>query len=90
MSVDTVPGHIEIRLRIFNEQSESIRIIPDTIWLALGYAPEPIGPHIPVEGLVPFDLLPGQAADLTLHWAWSSEPYGSLSIGLYQFAIVLK
>jgi hypothetical protein len=36
---------------------------------------EPPGPWTPADGLEPFTLLPGQAVDLALHWAWGDEPY---------------
>jgi hypothetical protein len=32
-------------------------------------------------------LLPEQAVDLTLIWAWDSEPYGSLQVGEYRYSI---
>lgn len=87
ISVETVPGHVTVRLRIFNERAEAVRITPDTIWLALGYASEPSGPRFPAEGPVPFDLLPGQAADFVLFWTWAGELYGSLNIGAYRYSI---
>jgi hypothetical protein len=89
ISVDTVPGRITARLRLFNGQTQPVPITPDTIWLVLGYVPEPSGPRVVAEGLEPFDLLPSQAADLTLTWRWVGEPYGSLGIGSYQFAVTL-
>jgi hypothetical protein len=85
--VETVPGRLTARLRLFNGQAEAVRITPDMIWLALGYTPEPPGPRIPAEGLTPFDLLPGQAADVTIHWAWAGEPFADLSVGGYRFTL---
>jgi hypothetical protein len=41
----------------------------------------------PANGLEPFTLLPGQAVDLTLHWAWAGEPYAMMKVGVYRFAI---
>lgn len=38
----------------------------------------PPGPRTPAEGLARFDLLPDQAANVTLIWAWAGEPFGSL------------
>jgi len=90
ISVSTVPGQITTRLRLFNGQPEAVRITPDTIWLALGYAPDPSGPRVSPEGLSPFDLLPGQAADLSLRWAWSGEPNASLKVGGYQYSVQLE
>ena len=31
--------------------------------------------------ITPDDLLSGQAADITLVWVWSGEPYGSFGVG---------
>ena len=64
-----------------------VPITPDDLWLALGYAENPPGPRAPAEGLTPFDLLPGQAADITLTWLWQSEPYASLGVGAWLFAL---
>ena len=36
---------------------------------------------------MPVTLLPGQVADVTLVWLWSDEPYASLGIGGYHFAL---
>jgi hypothetical protein len=62
-------------------------ISADDLWLALGYAENPPGPRMPAEGLVTFDLLPGQAADMTLVWRWSAEPYASMGVGAWRFAV---
>jgi hypothetical protein len=87
ISVDTVPGRITARLRLFNGHTQPVPIMPDTIWLVLGYAPELAGPRIPAQTLAPFDLLSGQAADLTVSWAWAGEPYGNLGIADYRYNI---
>ncbi len=80
-------GQVTTLLRIYNGQSETLHITQDDIWLAFGYAPQPPGPRNPAEGLTPFDLLPEQAVDLTLVWYWAGEPYASLGVGDYRFAI---
>jgi hypothetical protein len=80
ISVETTPGRITAKLRIFNGQTETVRIGQDMIWLALVYAPEPQGPRLIAQGLTPFDLLPSQAADLTIYWTWGGEPFGVLDI----------
>lgn len=90
VGVETTPGHVTVRLRIFNGQPQPVHITSDTIWLAVGYAPEPSGPRVSAGSLVPFDLLPGQAADLSLSWVWAGEPYGSLSVGSYLYGITLR
>ncbi|MDX2159902.1 MAG: hypothetical protein SF162_01120 [bacterium] len=87
VSVTTAEGRITTRMRLYNGGATVIPITPDDVWLVLGYAENPPGPRTPAEGLAPFDLLPGQAADLTLVWAWSGEPFGSLGVGEYRFAI---
>src|SRR5690606_19520538 len=89
VSVTTIEGQLTTRLRIYNGQTTPVTFIPDDIWLALGYAPEPPGPRNPAEGLTPFDLLPEQAVNLTLVWYWTDEPYASMGVGEYRFAIQL-
>jgi hypothetical protein len=51
---------------------------------------QPPGPWTPADGLEPFTLLPGQAVDLALHWAWGDEPCAVLQVGSYRFAIQLS
>jgi hypothetical protein len=87
VSVTTSEGQITTRLRLYNGGNSSVPITPDDLWLALGYAESPPGPRTPAEGLTPFDLLPGQAADIMLIWLWQGEPYASLGIGAYRFAL---
>ncbi|MCK6580514.1 MAG: hypothetical protein L6Q98_20680 [Anaerolineae bacterium] len=87
VSVTTLPGQITVRLRLYNGGSAPLPITPDDVWLALGYAENPPGPRVPAEGMLPFDLLPGQAADMTLTWLWQGEPFGSLGVGGYRFAL---
>jgi len=52
-------------------------------------ASQPPGPWTTADGLEPFTLLPGQAVDLTLHWAWTDEPYAMLRFGVYRYALQL-
>jgi len=89
VSVTHLDGQITTHLRIYNGRTETLRFTQDDIWLALGYAPEPPGPRNPAEGLTPFDLLPEQAVDLRLVWYWGGEPYASMGVGEYRFAIRL-
>ncbi|MBL8163208.1 MAG: hypothetical protein JNJ61_14570 [Anaerolineae bacterium] len=90
VSVSYVEGQITTHLRIYNGRTETLHFTQDDIWLALGYAPEPPGPRNPAEGLTPFDLLPEQAVDLRLVWYWGGEPYASMGVGEYMFAIQLQ
>jgi hypothetical protein len=87
ISVTTAEGRITTRMRLYNGGAALVPVTPDDLWLALGYAENPPGPRVPAEGLTPFDLLPGQAADMTLIWLWQDEPYASLGIGAYRFAL---
>jgi hypothetical protein len=87
VSVTTSEGQIMTRLRLYNGGATIIPITPDNVWLALGYAENPPGPRTPAEGLAPFDLLPGQAADLTLVWMWAGEPFSALGVGEYRYSI---
>jgi hypothetical protein len=90
ISVTTVPGRVAVRLRIYNGGVEAVQITPDMIWMAFGYVPNPPGPRVPADGLAPFALLPDQAVDVTVHWAWAEEPYGSLGVGVYRYGIALN
>jgi len=90
ISVITLPGQVIVRLRLYNDGEDAVQITEDMIWMALGYTPEPDGPQVSAEGLSPFDLLPGQAADMTLHWTWQGEPHASMHVGSYQYSIHLK
>jgi hypothetical protein len=87
VSVTTAEGRITTRMRLYNGGSSAVPITPDDLWLALGFAENPPGPRAPAEGLTPFELLPGQAVDMTLTWLWQDEPYASLGIGAYRFAL---
>lgn len=87
VSVTTSGAQITVQLRLYNAGGLPILVEPDDVWLALGYAENPPGPRVPAEGLAAFELLPGQAADVTLIWLWNGEPYGSLGIGEWQFGI---
>ena len=89
VSVTYLEGQITTHLRIYNGRTDTLHFTQDDIWLALGYAPEPPGPRNPAEGLTPFDLLPEQAVDLRLIWYWGGEPYASMGVGEYRFAIQL-
>jgi hypothetical protein len=87
VSASTTPGSLTVRLRLYNGQSQPLLIEPDSIWLALGYAPQPDGPRIPVERLDPFTLQPSQAADVFIHWAWNGEPYATIGVADDRFAL---
>jgi len=87
VSINTTEGQITTRLRLYNGGATVIPITPDDLWLALGYAENPPGPRTPAEGLTPFDLLPGQAADMTLTWRRQDEPYASLGVAEWRFAL---
>ena len=89
ISVTTQVGQITTRFRLYNGGSSPLPITQDDLWLSLGYTENPPGPRTPAEGLPPFTLMPGQAADMTLAWLWQGEPFGSLGIGGYRFVIEL-
>lgn len=87
ISVTTVPGRVTVQLRLYNGGVEAVQITPDTIWMAFGYAPNPPGPRVPADGLASVSLLPGQAVDMTILWAWVGEPFAVLGIGMYRHSI---
>ena len=83
-------GAISIRLRLYNGSTTPILLTSNDIWLALGYTANPVGPHIPAENLAPFSLLPDQAANVNLVWAWNDEPFATLAVGDYRFGCQLQ
>ncbi len=87
ISVFTVEDRITVQLRAYNGQPEPVDIRPEDIAIAFGYAPQPPGPWMTADGLEPFTLLPGQAVDLTLHWAWAGEPHAVVRVGVYRYAV---
>lgn len=80
-------GRVTVQVRAYNGGTQPIRVTADDLWLALGYAENPPGPRIPAEGLAAFDLLPGQAADLTLIWPWAGEPFASVGVLGWHWAV---
>jgi hypothetical protein len=90
ISVETIESRVTIRLRAYNGQSEPVDIGPVDFSIAFGYEPQPPGPWTPAGGLEPFALLPGQAVDLTLSWAWAGEPYAMLRVGVYRYAVQFR
>ena len=90
IAVESMAGQVQIRLRIYNGRYTQATLDSHSIWLAYGYAEHPIGPQMAAE-MQPFGIEPGQAVDLTLHFAWHNEPFATLSILRdYQFAITFK
>jgi len=90
ISVVTIDGRITVQLRAYNGQSEPVDFGSADIAIAFGFAPQPPGPWTTADGLEPFTLLPGQAVDLTLHWAWGGEPYAMLRFGVYRYTLQLE
>lgn len=80
-------GWLETRLWLYNGGAETITLTADDAWLALGYAENPPGPRVPAEGLAPLTLLPCQAADVTLTWAWDGEPYGMVGVTVWRWEL---
>jgi hypothetical protein len=89
ISVETIPGQVNVQLRAYNGQSEPVEIRPEDISIAFGYEPQPPGPWTTAEGLEPFFLLPGQAVDISLYWVWGGEPYAMIKVGVYRYAVQL-
>lgn len=87
IAITQTDGQVTTQFRLYNGGMETLHIMPDDIWLALGYTAQPTGPRIPAERISSFEVLPGQATDLTIIWPWRDEPYASLGVGEYQFAI---
>ncbi|MHB8626825.1 MAG: hypothetical protein ACYDEO_11525, partial [Aggregatilineales bacterium] len=90
VSVTTQPGRLTLKLRIFNGQFAPLTLDNTSIYLTYGYSPQPAGPRIAAETGV-YSLQPGQAADLTLIFAWHGEPFATLGVlGEYAYAFRVR
>ncbi len=78
---------LAVTLRIYNNQTVPVTVAAEDFRLALGFTPNPPGPWTTADQLVPLTILPGQAADLVLYWRWQGEPYGTLEMLAYRFAV---
>ncbi len=89
VSVGTSPdGYIVTKMRLYNGQYEPVTLYPDDIQIAFGHQPNPPGPWIPASNLENMTILPGQAADLTITWAWEGRmPYAVLQVLSYKFGL---
>jgi hypothetical protein len=84
------PGHLSVRLRVFNGQTQPLTLDEHSMWLTYGYSEQPAGPHVQAE-LQSLTLAPYQAADVTVIWAWHGEPYAVIGImDVYQYSLTLK
>jgi hypothetical protein len=87
ISVTTKDEVASFRLRIFNPRNDAVQLDGNAIAVVYGYEPRPVGPRVAAE-IQPFDLLPGQAVDLTVNMRWNEEPFAMLNVfDEYKFAI---
>ncbi|MBZ0308627.1 MAG: hypothetical protein K8I82_21350, partial [Anaerolineae bacterium] len=91
VSVETSSdGYLVTSLRLYNGQFDPVTLYPDDIQMAFGNQPHPPGPWIPASNLEEMIILPGQAGDLTITWAWEEQmPYAMLQVLAYQFSVQL-
>jgi len=90
VSLTTQPDTLTVRLRLFNGRYEPLTLDASTMWLSYGYAERPIGPHIAAQ-LQPLTLAPGQAADVSVVFAWHGEPFAMLSVlDEYLYAVTVR
>jgi len=89
IAITQMEGQITTQFRLYNGGVQSLLLTADDIWLTLGYEPNPPGPRVPAERLIPLDILPEQALDLTLTWLWTGEPYSALAVGDWTWSISL-
>ena len=90
VSLTTQPDTLTVRLRLFNGRYEPLTLDASTIWLSYGYAERPVGPHIAAQ-LQPLTLAPGQAADVSVVFAWHGEPFAMLSVlDEYLYAVTVR
>ncbi|KAB2893780.1 MAG: hypothetical protein F9K28_07465 [Bacteroidetes bacterium] len=84
-------GYLVTSLRLYNGQFEPVTLYPDDIQLAFGSHPNPPGPWVAASGLEAMTILPGQAGDLTITWAWEGQmPYAALRVLAYEFSIQIR
>lgn len=87
ISTTTQPGRLTIRLRVFNGRFTPLTLDSNSIWLTYGYSERPVGPQIAAE-IESQEVLPSQAADVAVVFAWKGEPFGMLGVlGEYQYAL---
>jgi hypothetical protein len=90
INVTTQPGRLTLKMRVFNGQFTPLTLDDRSVWLIYGYSERPAGPHIAAE-LSPVSLLSGQAADVTLIFAWHGEPFAMLGIlDEYTYAFTIR
>ncbi|GEM_PF-1269552 len=93
ISVTTNNGVLNLKVRVINDRAEPLVVKPDMVWIVYGYAPTPLEPRIPSEGLVPFNVLPGQAVDMDIYFKYNGEPFATFGLGddaEYRFGIQLR
>jgi hypothetical protein len=83
-------NQLNTKVRIYNGGDTSLPISATDLYLILGYTPNPLGPQITAAGIVPFELQPAQAADVTLDWPWTGEPYAALHVTGFTFALQIQ
>jgi len=90
ISLTMQPDTLTVRLRLFNGRYEPLTLDASTIWLSYGYAERPVGPHIAAQ-LEPLTIVPGQAADVSIVFAWHGEPFAMLSVlDEYLYAVTVR
>lgn len=92
VSAATSPdGYLLTELRLFNPSFEAVTIYPDDIQIAFGNRPNPPGPWIPAVGFDEMTILPGQAMDLNITWAWEGQmAFATLELLNYRFGLELQ
>lgn len=79
---------LRIRLRVYNPTGASIPLNASSFWVVYGYSDAPDGPRSALV-LPTTSLLPGQAAELSLTWAWHGEPFAVLGALEYRYSLSL-
>jgi hypothetical protein len=90
ISVETSPDRVTIRCQLYNGSDRVLHIGQDTIWIIYGYRAKPQGPRLLSTGLVEFDLMPGQAAQMTVYFPWNGEPDSVLGIGDHEYSVEFR
>lgn len=84
-------GYLVTALRLYNGQAETVTLYPDDIQIAFGHSPNPPGPWQTAAGFNELTILPGQALDLSITWAWAGRmAFATIAVVRYRFALTLS
>lgn len=83
-------GYLMTELRLFNPAFEPVTLYPADIQITFGHRPNPPGPWQPAAGFEELVILPRQAMDLSITWAWEGEAFATLQVLGYRFVMQVE